>query len=182
MTERPKIRFFIDHNVADSVGRFLDSEGHDVILLRTQIAPNSPDPLVAAISEMNDAVLVSHDTDFKNLLPRVAIGQRQRFRRLSRIGLRCPEPRAAERIASALSLIEHEWEYAKKSADPRIDLSPNSPPVKSRVLGCRHGHRDGVSLFGRASFSVPAISFSAVARSLGQAWPQATGEAGAQRA
>ena len=31
-------------------------------------------------------------------------------------------------------------------------------------------------------FSVPAISVSAVARILGQAWPQATGEAGAQRA
>jgi hypothetical protein len=31
-------------------------------------------------------------------------------------------------------------------------------------------------------FSVPAIFVSAVARSLGQAWPQATGEAGAQRA
>ena len=30
-------------------------------------------------------------------------------------------------------------------------------------------------------FSVPAAFVSAVARSLGQAWPQATGEAGAQR-
>jgi hypothetical protein len=28
-------------------------------------------------------------------------------------------------------------------------------------------------------FSVPAVVVSAVARSLGQAWPQATGEAGA---
>jgi hypothetical protein len=31
-------------------------------------------------------------------------------------------------------------------------------------------------------FSVPAVFIAAVARSLGQAWPQATGEAGAQRA
>src|SRR5579863_5738490 len=31
-------------------------------------------------------------------------------------------------------------------------------------------------------FSVPAVVTAAVARSLGQAWPQATGEAGAQRA
>jgi hypothetical protein len=28
------------------------------------------------------------------------------------------------------------------------DLPPNFPPLKSRVLGCRHAHRDGVSLFG----------------------------------
>jgi hypothetical protein len=31
-------------------------------------------------------------------------------------------------------------------------------------------------------FSVPAVFSGAGARSLGQAWPQATGEAGAQRA
>jgi hypothetical protein len=31
-------------------------------------------------------------------------------------------------------------------------------------------------------FSVPAIFVSAVARGLGQTWPQATGAAGAQRA
>ncbi len=31
-------------------------------------------------------------------------------------------------------------------------------------------------------FSVPAAFLRAAARSLGQAWPQATGEAGAQRA
>ena len=31
-------------------------------------------------------------------------------------------------------------------------------------------------------FSVPATPFRAAARSLGQAWPQATGEAGAERA
>ena len=35
------------------------------------------------------------------------------------------------------------------------DLIPNFPPVKSRVLGYRHGHRDGVSLFGRAPFLCP---------------------------
>jgi hypothetical protein len=28
------------------------------------------------------------------------------------------------------------------------DLSPSFPPLKSRVRGCRHAHRDGVSLFG----------------------------------
>jgi hypothetical protein len=31
-------------------------------------------------------------------------------------------------------------------------------------------------------FSVPAVFTAVVARSLGQAWPQATGEVGAQRA
>ena len=35
------------------------------------------------------------------------------------------------------------------------DLSPKFPPLRSRVLGCRHAHRDGVSLFGRALFLRP---------------------------
>ena len=34
------------------------------------------------------------------------------------------------------------------------DLSLDFPPVRSRALGCRHAHRDGVSLFGRAAFRV----------------------------
>jgi hypothetical protein len=36
-----------------------------------------------------------------------------------------------------------------------FDLSPNFPPVRSRVLGCRHAHRDGVSRFGRVPFLRP---------------------------
>ena len=41
-------------------------------------------------------------------------------------------------------------------------IRPFFPPLKRRVLGCRHADRDGVSRFGRG-------------------WPQATGGAGAKR-
>ena len=34
-------------------------------------------------------------------------------------------------------------------------MSLKFPPLRSRVLGCRHAHRDGVSLLGRASFLRP---------------------------
>jgi hypothetical protein len=33
-------------------GRALIAAGHEVVLLRTQLAPNSPDPLVAAVAAM----------------------------------------------------------------------------------------------------------------------------------
>jgi predicted nuclease of predicted toxin-antitoxin system len=56
-------RFFVDHCVPDSVGRVLRDAGHEAMLLRETIAANSPDPLVAAVSEMYGAVLVSHDKD-----------------------------------------------------------------------------------------------------------------------
>jgi predicted nuclease of predicted toxin-antitoxin system len=120
MAERLRIRFFVDHCVPDSVGRVLRDAGHEVMLLRERIAADSPDPLVAAVSEMYGAVLVSHDKDYKALAPRVAIGERQRFRRLSRIALTCSEPQAANRINEALSLIEHEWSAAQGRSDKRI--------------------------------------------------------------
>jgi predicted nuclease of predicted toxin-antitoxin system len=107
--------------VPDSVGRALSGAGHDVVFLREQLAPNSPDPLVAAVAEMNDAILVSLDSDFKTLAPRVGVG-RARFQRLSRIALKCNEPQAAKRILTVLSLIEHEWNFAQAQSDKRMIL------------------------------------------------------------
>jgi hypothetical protein len=131
MAERLSIKFFVDHCVPDSVGRVLHDAGHEVILLRERIAPDSPDPLVAAVSELHGAVLISLDSDFKRLAPRVAKGQRQRFRRLSRIGLRCKAPRCAQRLTVTLSLIEHEWTVAQASADKRMIVDIGEGYVRS---------------------------------------------------
>lgn len=119
------------HCVPDSVGRVLREANHEVILLRERIAPDSPDPLVAAVSEMNGAVLVSLDSDFRSLAPRIPKGQRQRFRKLSRIGLRCKAPRCAQRLTMALSLIEHEWAVAQVSADKRMIVDVGETYVRS---------------------------------------------------
>ena len=99
-------------------------------MLRTQLAPNSPDPLVAAVAVMNDAVLVSLDSDFKSLAPRAGVGK-QRFRTLSRIGLKCAEPQAAKRIAAALSLIEHEWAFAQRSRDKRMIVEIGQTTIRT---------------------------------------------------
>lgn len=131
MAERLSIKFFLDHCVPDSVGDVLREAGHEVILLRERIAPNSPDPLVAAVSEMNGAVLVSLDSDFRRLAPRVPIGQRQRFRKLSRIGLRCKAPQCGQRITACLSLIVHEWAVAQLSADKRMIVDIGTSYVRS---------------------------------------------------
>ena len=124
------IRFFVDHCVPDSVGRMLIAEGYDVVLLRQQIAPNSPDPLVAAVSEMNGAILISMDSDFKALAPRAGVGRR-RFRRLSRIGLTCRAPLTATRLKLALSLIEHEWALAQTSNDKRLIIEVGTTSIRT---------------------------------------------------
>lgn len=99
--------------------------GYAVELLREKLATDSPDQLVATYSELSGAVLISLDRDFQSLAPRVGIGQR-RFRKLSRIGIRCDEPEAARRIEAALTLIEHEWKRAQASPDQRmiIEIGP----------------------------------------------------------
>jgi predicted nuclease of predicted toxin-antitoxin system len=103
------MRFFIDQNVPDSVGRLLASRGNEVILLRQRIPTDSPDTLVAAVAEANSAVLVTFDPDFKALARRIGIG-RSRFRTLSLIRFeKCRESRAAQRTELAFSLLEHEW-------------------------------------------------------------------------
>jgi predicted nuclease of predicted toxin-antitoxin system len=124
------IKFFVDHCVPDAVGRALSGAGHEVLLLRTQLAPNSPDPLVAAVAQMNGAVLVSLDSDFKSLAPRAGVGK-QRFRTLSRIGLKCSEPQAAKRISAAMTLIEHEWDLAQRSGDKRMIIEIGQTTIRT---------------------------------------------------
>lgn len=130
MAGQPVIRYFVDQCVPDSVGQALAERGHDVVLLREKMAPNSPDPLVAAVSEMFDAVLVSHDSDFKSLAPRMEIGRR-RFKRLSRIALNCRESQSARRIVEALTLIEHEWNYSQAQSDKRMIIEIGATYIRT---------------------------------------------------
>lgn len=116
------MRLFLDHNVPDSVARAFVQRGHEVVLLRDELPSDSPDELVATVSEQLGAVLVSCDTDFRRIAPRIPRGQRARFRRLSRISLECSGPRAARRVETAMSLIEHEFEIAQSSRDKRMHV------------------------------------------------------------
>jgi predicted nuclease of predicted toxin-antitoxin system len=113
------LRFFLDEGVADSVGKFLTERGHEVIYLRDSIATGSPDPLVCVAAQANDAILVAHDADMKGLAKRYGAGQ-GRFKYLSLIKLSCPEPRAADRMKEAITLIEHEWQISQTKAARRL--------------------------------------------------------------
>ena len=94
---------FIDHCVPESVPKMLEEHGYAVIRLREKTAPDSPDALVAAVAEANNAVLVTMDGDFKAIAARTGIGAR-RYRRLSMIRFeKCREAQAALRLQGALS-------------------------------------------------------------------------------
>jgi predicted nuclease of predicted toxin-antitoxin system len=119
MAGRPRLRFFIDNCVPDSVGQVLIAEGHDVIFQRDVMARDAADPVVAVASAENDAILISLDKDFREIATRFNVSQR-RLRKLSRIDIACPEPQAAARIRAGLPLIVWEWEQAQARADGRI--------------------------------------------------------------
>ena len=115
----PVILLFLDENVPNSVGQcFLDA-GHKIFHLRDILPTGSPDPIVCIAAEANNAILVGFDKDMKALAKRRGIGRRA-FKALSLIKLSCREPRSAARIKSAMSLIEHEWNYSLVSTDRRI--------------------------------------------------------------
>jgi hypothetical protein len=113
----------LDHNVPDSVADVFRKYGRDVVFLREWLPTDSPDQLVAAVCENEGAVLVSLDGDFRrHIAPRIPVGARARFRRLSHIRLECPEPQAAARIEDAMSFIEAERQLALNRPDSRMIL------------------------------------------------------------
>ena len=114
------IPVLLDHNVPDSVADVFRAHGHKIRHVRDILPVDSPDPLVATVSEEDGTVLVSCDRDFKLIAPRIPKGHRARFRRLSRISLECNEPQAAQRIQEAMSFIELEYEKALGRSDKRM--------------------------------------------------------------
>jgi predicted nuclease of predicted toxin-antitoxin system len=127
---RPILRIFTDEGVPDSVGDCFDSHGHTVIRLRESVATGSPDPLVCAAAEANEAILVALDGDMRAIAQRRGLGQR-RFRKLSLIKVSCKATRAAERVNAAMSLIEHEWLYSADQADRRLFMEIGSDVIRT---------------------------------------------------
>lgn len=116
--ERPKLKVFLDAGVPDSVGEIFRQGGHEVLLHRDHLPEKSPDQLVCAVSELNDCILVAFDGDMRQIAKQHGISG-GRFRSLNLIKLSCFEPHAAKRVAAAMSLLEHEWDYGTKSGATR---------------------------------------------------------------
>lgn len=96
-----KLDFFLDQNVPDSIGAFLQRRGHSVYRMRHHIPDNSPDPVVAMTALTAGRILVSVDKDFN--------GQRfqqGRFALLSRIGLSGPGPTLLEAMKQHIEVVE----------------------------------------------------------------------------
>ncbi|NBC34834.1 MAG: hypothetical protein GVY13_19355 [Alphaproteobacteria bacterium] len=121
----------LDENIPGSVAEELMKLGHQAGLIRSHLFEEAGDLAVARISESRDAVLISFDRDFQSIAPRIPDGQKRRFRKLSRIWLRCSEYQAPQRLRKAMSFIEAEQEIALNSRDRRMLLEIGSSYIRS---------------------------------------------------
>jgi predicted nuclease of predicted toxin-antitoxin system len=62
------LRFFADHCVPTAVTRFLREQGYEVFQLRDHIPPDSPDDVVIATAQTYDAILLSLNGDFADIV------------------------------------------------------------------------------------------------------------------
>ena len=116
------MKFLLDNNVPNRVAVTLRELGHDVALVRELLSHDASDPLVAVAAEQAGRVLVSLDRDFKQLDPTRPDGYRARFRRLSRIWLRCRPSRSAERVKLFIREIEWEEKAHAELGIPKMNL------------------------------------------------------------
>ncbi len=93
--------------------------GHTLIPFEDVVSRGSRDELVCIAAEANDALLVAFDNDMKQLAHRHGVTP-ARFKRLNLLKFECEEPSAADRLEAAMSLLEHEWQIARRSGSSRL--------------------------------------------------------------
>lgn len=113
-------RLIIDENVPDSVARFLSERGHDVQLVRERFGQMTPDEFISWIADIEGAIVVTADRDFRRIVSRVPRGAQTRFKKLGRISLRCRESRALSRVQLFIDEIEREFERSQAAKDSRV--------------------------------------------------------------
>ena len=62
------MRFFVDHCVPESIATTLEAKGHEVLRLRNQMATDAPDADVIKRAQSLDAVLLSLNGDFSDIV------------------------------------------------------------------------------------------------------------------
>jgi len=62
------LRFFADQCVSGSIIRALREEGHEILRLKDSISVDSPDPVVIAKAHELDAILLSLNGDFADIV------------------------------------------------------------------------------------------------------------------
>jgi predicted nuclease of predicted toxin-antitoxin system len=115
------VRFLLDEDVPHAVGEFLAERGHEVFYVAESLVKGSADTLVVQWVDVHEAVVVTHNyKHFEKLVSRVPKGGRARFRKASRLTLRCVQTHALRRVTDLIEDIEHEYERCQRRTDKRM--------------------------------------------------------------
>ena len=115
------MRLLIDENVPESVTQYFRSRGHEVFHIRELSLAGSSDPIVAAIGDRMEAIVVTwNQRDFRRLAARVPTGGASRLRRLGRISFRCNEAAGRRRVEEVIEVLEGEFARAQSRSDKRL--------------------------------------------------------------
>jgi hypothetical protein len=115
------VRFLLDEDVPRPVGEFLAQRGHEVFYVEEALVKGSADILLAQWVDVNEGVVVTHNyKHFAVLLSRVPKGGRARFKKASRLTLRCAQPHSLRRVTELIEDIEYEYERCQRRTDKRM--------------------------------------------------------------
>ena len=128
--KRPTLKVALDEGVPNAVGDVFKRSGHRVIFLNKTIPRGTPDAIVCAFAELNRAILVATDGDMREIARGHGVGK-ARYKTLSLIKLSCRETTAAQRVESAMTLIEHEWHFSEKDKERRIFIEISESLIKT---------------------------------------------------
>jgi hypothetical protein len=115
------VRFLLDEDVPHPVGEFLERRGHEVFYVEDALVKESADTLLAQWVDVNEGIVVTHNhKHFQKLVSRVPFGGRARFRKASRLSLKCKQARALQRVSALIESIEFEYAQCQLRQDKRL--------------------------------------------------------------
>ena len=128
----PLLKALLDENVPADVGNVFSEHGNQCVPFHDVAQRGTSDPALARIAEVTGLVLVSFDSDIRQLAKTIGAGHR-RFKKLSLISFRnMRESQAAKRLAQARSLIEHEWSHGIPGQQRRLHVEIGSSFITTR--------------------------------------------------
>lgn len=125
-----ELKLLLDEGVPNSVGHVFQSCGYDVSYGNRDLVRGIPDPMVCRIALLNGRVLVACDGDMRTIAKQHGVS-RGEFANLNLIKLSCYKPRSADRVKSAISLIQHEWEFGANNDGRRIFIEVSDGVIRT---------------------------------------------------
>ena len=130
MSAKPFPPLLIDECLPQSIANFFASRGYSVLVVGQALPAGSPDASVVAAALDQGAIVVTHDSDFRNMKAS-ATGAGGRLQRADRIYFKkCSHAQALARVKHLIDVIETEYRIAKTTNSKFfIQITANSYTV-----------------------------------------------------